>query len=283
MNRFLLAYLLCFGQVENPQIETGTVIFVDVSTDELTIAADSRSNLADTGQHSDARCKISALGDKFVFTAAGMSFYRDDKGEAWDIHTIAREIWRKESSFETKAVNLVNNVSEQFVIQMELIYRRPEIIAATKKYQSGGDPVLVSALFAATDKFGALAIRALNIDYDDKLFNSSGEVRLVHNFTTLQPEKHGGAKSMGMGHDEVIEEFLSMKSARSRDFMGRFLPQLTAMSPSEKRAAFASALIEQSILLHPQRDQMGFPIDVLQLERTTGVRWISVKPNCPKD
>jgi hypothetical protein len=283
MNRFVLAFLLCLGQVATPRIETGTVIYVHISQDDVTIAADSRRILVGTEQHSDESCKISAFGDKFIFTAAGMTSYQSDKHEGWDAHTIARELWRKQSNSESNAINLVNNVAEQFVIQMESIYRSPEFIAAAKINQSGGDPVLISALFAATDKSGALAIRALNIDYDDKLFSSSGEVRLVHDFTTLQAEKGGEEKFIGMGHDEVIGEFISMKSTRSREFMAWFLPQLTAVSPGQRRTALASKYIELSILLHPKSDQVGFPIDVLQLERTTGVRWISVKPNCPKD
>jgi len=281
MNRFIFAYLPCFGQVTNSQIETGTVIYVDISQGELTIAADSRVTIADTGQHSDTKCKISAFGDKFVFTAAGLSFYRGDKGEGWDIHTIARQIWRKESNAESRASNLVNNVAEQFVAQMESIYRHPEMITSAKRNQAGGDPVLVSAIFAATDNSGALALRALNIDYDDRLFSSSGEVRLTHELSSLEPEKGGGA--MSMGHDEVIEEFLSKKSVRAKEYMAWFLPQLTTMSPSEKRAAIATKYIELSILLHPQSDLMGFPIDVLQLKRTKGVNWVFVKPNCPRD
>jgi len=92
--------------------------------------------------------------------------------------------------------------------------------------------------------------------------------------------KPGG--SVSGGQDEVVDEFLNQTSDRAKEYMKGFMPQLSGLTIDQKRAAISSKLIELSILYHPDKSELGFPVDVLQLRPTTGVHWISVKPNCPK-
>lgn len=55
------------------------------------------------------------------------------------------------------------------------------------------------------------------------------------------------------------------------------------LRPDEQRAALAYELIRLSISLYPKADLLEGPIDVLQLRRARGVKWIHRKENCPDD
>ena len=63
-------FLLSPISAATAQVKTGTVLYVDLSKDEFTVAADSRSIFLG-GNHDDTECKILAFGNQFVFGMAG--------------------------------------------------------------------------------------------------------------------------------------------------------------------------------------------------------------------
>lgn len=85
--------ILLACQLASPQLKTGTILFINFSPDDLTVAADGRMTLGNTGRYEDTECKISAFGNKFVFAMAGGVF--TDAGR--NPHSIARQIWTTES------------------------------------------------------------------------------------------------------------------------------------------------------------------------------------------
>ena len=271
--KYFLTLLVLSGKMAWPQVETGSVLYVDFSQDEVTIAADSRMTVPTTGGHDDTECKISAFGDKFVFAMAGAVKFSGDNG--WDAHVIARRIWQSEIA-ENDAAKLVISVSDKWVAEMENIYRKPDVIRQLRKHVSDSG-VIANATFAASDKSGNLIARAVNIWFDLPLFDSKGTISVSH-----EGEYLAVGKSIGAGLDEIIDEFQERSSTRAREYIQWFAPQLSGMSPSQRHAAIASKFIELSILLHPRNAELGFPIDILQLVRTTGVRWVLRKPNCPE-
>lgn len=243
-----------------PQVETGTVIWVDFEKDEITIAADSRSTHAQDGSHDDTECKLSAFGDKFIFGLAGMARKRGPDG--WDSHLIARQIWKAEAPKETDATKLVRSVSDGWASAMDSIYGNPEIIRAKRRDQPD-NAVLANSLFAATDATGKLATYGVDISFDIPLFDSTGAVKLIHSPNDAIQKVGFGS---GLGLDEIILEFTSRSTPRAAEFMRWWLPQISRLKPSDWRAAFTSKLIELSILLHPRHDELGFPVDVVQLQ-----------------
>jgi len=265
MKYFVLILSLAFAHpTADTEIGFGTVAVVDYSQDEVTIGADSRMTTS-SGETADTECKISAFGSRFAFVMAGAV-----KGARWDAHLIAREVWEEDSKKVSTAPELVQLVSEQWALRMEHIYRRPEVLSNIRKRKTE-DPVIANAAFAATDLSGNLVLRAMNIDFDP----DNSRLRVFHK---SQDMSHIG--SLTMGRDEVAAEFLDQSSPRAKQLMAAFIAQIRTLSPSERRAAFVSKLVELSIQLHPQNSELAFPIDVLQLRRTEGVHWVSVKPNC---
>jgi hypothetical protein len=252
------------------QIKTGTVLYVDFE-DELTIAADSRMTFGN-GLHDDQECKISAFGNQFVFAMAGVV---KREQEPWNAHTVARQVWEEESKKEVDPVRLVQIIANKWVTQMEEIYKQSRIFPELRKIQPENTGVLANGVFGASNGAGVIAAYSTNITFDRPLFDSSSVVSIGHN-GTIVPRGQFSA-----GHDEIAMEFGQQTSGRAKEYMDRFMPQLPS-GKSEKRAAIAAKLIELSILLHPKSSELGFPVDVVQLAPKTGVSWVALKPNCPK-
>jgi hypothetical protein len=82
---------------------------------------------------------------------------------------------------------------------------------------------------------------------------------------------------------EIAQEFGDQKSERAKNYMTWFSDQISEQTAPKQRAMTAAKLVELSILLHPKNAELGFPIDVLQLNKTTGVQWIQKKQNCPSN
>jgi hypothetical protein len=192
----------------------------------------------------------------------------------WNGHATARQIWRSEST-KTDAAQLVLSVSDKWVTAMEDTYRPPKVIKQLRKHLPDRGTI-ANGVFAATDNSGNLIVRAMNIWLELPLFDLTGSAHLLHSGDYLS-----GGHSLGGGLDEVIDEFQAQSSTRAREYIEWFHTQLSSMSPSQRRATFAAKFIELSILLHPRNSEIGFPIDVLQLRRTTGIHWVSRKTNCP--
>lgn len=140
----------------------------------------------------------------------------------------------------------------------------------------GDDPVLESAVFAATDSSGGLAVHAINVCFDLKLFDSVGALSVLHHGSDVAEKD---SPLIG-GHDEIAREFFFRTSPRAKAYMNWFQSRISHLSASDQQAEIGSKMIELSILLHPQNHELGFPIDVVQLRRKSGVykRWL--KPRC---
>lgn len=259
---------MCVGQVNK-----GTVIYLDFEPGEVTIAADSRTTDS-AGHHDDQECKISAFGDRFLFTMAGIVF---DSAKGWNAHTVAREIWAMQSTLSNSSDSLASAVAGEWITRMESLYADPILIQEFLKFSSG-EPVLANALFAATDDVGGLKVIAADIDFDKNLFETSGLIKVTHDSFSMPVNAWGSG-----GHSDIVEEFRLENTDRAKNYMKQFRSDISSLPLSEQRASLAAKYVEMSILLDPQKEQLGFPVDVAQLRRDNGVHWMAIKPNCPRN
>jgi hypothetical protein len=267
------AFLLFPISAARAQVKTGTVVYIDLSKDEFTVAADSRSIFLD-GSHDDTECKILAFGNQFVFSMAGIV-----ENQHWDAHLVARSVWQTESLKEFDPVKLVRIVGEKWATEMEANYGEVTVINNIRQMRAKDSEtgVLATAVFLATNDLGEMIAYAVEIGYDPTVFTSENLVRVHHDgFVLNAPITISG------GRDEIVREFNSQSSERARKYFGWFNPTITNLPTSQRHALVASKLIELSILLHPQANELGFPIDVLQLRPKSGVSWVSIKPNCAR-
>jgi hypothetical protein len=270
MKWLVVTFLLTVTQTAWPQYKSGTVIFLSLSENQLTVAADSRITFG-SGEYQDTECKISAFGSKFIFTMAGVA----ENGTKWNARSIARQIWQSESKDGSGASDLHIRVSDKWITAMEKVYDDPALIAASRT-QTGTD-YLASAAFAALDKSGKINVMLVDIGFDLRFFDATGKIRFFADRRIL-------LKQSALGHADVVTEFLSRSSERSIAYMEWFDTTSAALSRSKEQAALASKFIELSILLHPKNTELGFPIDVVQFgPPPLGIHWIWIKPNCQQN
>jgi hypothetical protein len=274
MKWIVAAFFLGTAQMAWPQVQTGTSIVYDLSQNQFTIAADSRRNNPETGEYDNFQCKISAFGQKFVFSMSGYV----EKINRWNAHALARKIWQKESSGEISADKLTTAVAGKWLTAMETTYSDADIVPTFRKHMFPGDqPILASAIFVATDKSGTVVGRVVNIYFDLQLFDATGTTRLI-------PDNNPMAETWGgLGFSEIFLEFGKETSLRATEYMKWFTPQISALSHSRHDAKLASKFVELTILLHPRNSELGFPIDLLQLNGGTGVHWGQHKQKCPEN
>jgi hypothetical protein len=265
----LMTLVLALSQFAWPQIKSGSVVVVEREQGKLTVASDSRST-TDTGKHDDTDCKIFAFGSKFIFTMAGVISIQNPK---WDAQSVAREIWERESK-TVSSTPLLQRVGDKWIEAAERVYSLPRVIQDVRKH-SGKIPVIANAFFAAIDNSGKLQTRAINIGFDMRLFDATGKVKLTHDIGELQPNS-----LLVGGLGEVVNEFNFQATPRAKSYMSWFKAHIADLPLDRQHAELNSKFIELSILLHPRSKELGFPVDVLQLQEGTGVRWVWRKPNC---
>lgn len=251
------------------QVQSGTVLYADLSQNQLVIAADSRTT-STGGDHIDTECKIHAFGNRFVFAMAGVVKSLNQ----WDAQDVAREAWKRESQLTSDPETLLSWVPDDWITEMEKLYGDGEWIPASQKLL-GGNPVLANAIFATVDKLGQVKVRVVDIWYT---VDFTRRIFMQHR-SYFAPD---GATLFG-GHAEVITEFLTGASPRAVDYMKWFKARISTEDYNTQRAESASKFIELSILLNPHNETLAFPIDVVRLTGAEGVRWVWRKNNCPEN
>jgi hypothetical protein len=267
MKMKLLMVLLILAQCASAQIESGSVVVVDRQQGKLTVAADSRLT-TDTGKYQDTECKIFAFGPKFIFTMAGVISIASVK---WTAPSSAREIWERESNIPSN-IPLLQRVANKWIEGAEKAYRAPGVVPDVRKHTTG---VIVNAFFAEIDQSGKLQTDAVDIDFDRKLFDATGKVHISHDSEALRENS-----TLVGGLGEIVDEFNQQTSLRAKSYMPWFKAHIADLPLDKQHAELASKFVELSILLHPRRKELGFPIDVLQFQEGTGVRWVWHKANC---
>jgi hypothetical protein len=265
----LLVIVILFIQAALSQVEAGSVVVIERQQGKLTVAADSRSTTG-TWKQNDTSCKLFAFGNKFIFTMAGVISIKSAK---WDAPTAAREIWERESKIAS-STPLLQRVVNGWIEAAERVYSSPILIQNAVEH-NGRTGVITNAFFAAIDQSGRLQTSAVNIDFDLRLFDSTGKVKLVHDIGELKDNS-----LLAGGLADIVNEFNSQTTARAKIYMRWYLDRIADLPADRQRAELNSKFIELSILLHPRRNELGFPIDVLQLQEGTGVHWVWRKPNC---
>jgi hypothetical protein len=251
------------------QVQSGTVLYADFSQNQLVIAADSRTT-GSGGDHIDTECKIHAFGPRFVFAMAGVVKSLNQ----WDAQSVAREAWKRESQVTSDPETLISRVPDDWIAEMEKLYADRDAISQSQRLIAG-NPVLANAIFATVDKLGKVKVRMVDISF---AIDFTGKILMNHD-SHFAPD---GATLYG-GHAEVITEFLRGTSPRAADFMKWFRARISTEDSNMQRADLASKFVELSILLNPHNETLAFPIDVVRLTGTEGVRWVWRKENCPEN
>jgi hypothetical protein len=267
---FLCALLLIQSLNVVGQLESGTLIVVNTSPDEIIVAADSRTYRGT--EQSDNRCKITPLGG-MIFAASGTTAH-GYKGQPllWDTHIIAKQVFVRAAAADA---------AQQLLLQVAKSWGRE----VQKKFQAalGTNPVdsfgfegnnITSGVFAGFYNNAPLVV-TVPITYE---VLKSGALRV---YSKVKQAPTG--KALTVGHNTIANELMDGQTPRSRQW--RQGPRPLA-NTTDGLALGAILAVELSIKYHPlvniqgkMLPPVGGPIDVVRL-RQSGLEWIQRKPNC---
>jgi hypothetical protein len=280
--KILVALVLFFPSLNAiAQSESGTLVILTSSQDELVMAADSMSH-SSTMEFKD-RCKITALGDQLVFAATGNTAYgtSDMRTIYWDGHTIAKKLFTHlaiKRAAEPMPLRLAKAWGEEMKTKFEAEARKDSASLAF----GTDDNVLAAAMFAGfLDHFPYIVITQIT-------YRKSPQGH--YSFNSEITNTFQRPINIKIGRTLIADELFDGKTPRAVQWkysVGR----LIVKSPSDDPLGlWAGEAIQYSIDHYPlvniggkMLPPLGGPVDIVRLRQGKGMDWIRVKDNCPKN
>jgi len=262
---------------------TCPVIIVGVAKDKIVVAADSRES-TDAGVYGDKGCKITALNDKLIFGAAGLTKFLPIGGiVGWDVVRDARAaladikirdrdnpgdfMGRVASNFGARART---NISKSF--PRNLI---PGLV---------DNKVLVGGYFIGSDEVGNLTI--FEVFVREKIKDGSRGFGFT---TTKIVASKEAIYFTNIGESDVFDEFVAGKSQRSLVWRQQIRTYARQHGIADIDMAEAMMLVDltgsygqEKVSDRSTVQLVGGPTDAIELRRGKGVQWVQRKPNCPQ-
>lgn len=274
--------LLTATSYTHTQIESGTVVILGVYKKKIVVAADSRES-TDEGAYRDEACKITALSDKLIFTAAGDTKNILRNGTAlWDASREARTalsvtnrvIGEKPGDFFDRVAHkwgemLATNISASI---------RPSDALALKD-----DQIIVDGLFIGVDEANNLHVAHQTIRA--KVLRGTPYVAADGVKTANIPDKIVFAH---LGEGDIFDEFEAVKSSRSKQWHQRLPAYATRWAAKDRDLAVAMLAVDLTGLhgmTLPKNSSVhvvGGKTDAVKITPEGGVQWVQRKSQCPE-
>jgi hypothetical protein len=259
------------------QVQSGTLIAVTSSPDEIVVAADSRTH--DGTRYVDNHCKISTFGNKVIFAAAGFTGEGPLAGPAyWSVQAIARRQFDRFSGKNARPYSVVafaNAWGKATEIKIQRLLDRHTITRETITDKSN---VITNSVFAGFGKPGKVSIVLANMLYE------TNKGRGISKFSVQQIVNEPGGEEE-MGHTEVVNQIqggnlaLIREMAQDRDrlpsgfdLLAFYMIEMVKLSIKHQAGVMINGIRVETI---------GGPIDAVRLSRSGGIEWINRKDNCP--
>ncbi|MGB8540077.1 MAG: hypothetical protein WCD49_00435 [Candidatus Acidiferrales bacterium] len=263
----LLALACSVGAWCGSQSATGTVVVIGWSRTEIVVAVDSRG-FDDNEKYRDDICKIVRLDDRSVFTAAGNIIHARNGRALWNAQKEAIHAFQEAES--TGNARLLRTAARNWGEHMVATINQ-----ALKDDPAGSKLMLDKNIFL-TGVFlgfenGSTAMYQVEI-----VFDSSTQLA-KENFYT---EHHTTAIEFGaLGRNEIVNEVVAGKTHFARAEQRKWAAAERSIPVRDRDVRWAIRLVQLTMEYHPQRTDVGGPIDALEITRR-GIRWIERKPGC---
>lgn len=284
MRKNIFVFVVLMSYPALAQISSGTSIIVNLTKDELVVAADSRTVYVETGVPDDSNCKIAAFRRQLVFVSAGGSHIIGTTTglgdiEGWDNVELARDAVRNVPEAETsdayiKAIadHWANAVVEHW---NSLCSKYPLTCMKEAEINKGQ---FTSALF-----FGAkglltrgVAIYPSNmITFTPATYATGKEL----SGCSLCGQKHGNEIYAAGSHLDVAVNFCSKR--KHGDKIDVRTPLKGRPSESTKLAV---KIVELTIDAYEKTaGDVGGKVDAITLTKDGSMTWNSLKHDCPEN
>jgi hypothetical protein len=258
------------------QLQHGTVGVVYFTKDKVIVAADSRV-LVRGRSPADTACKIATPRGQMVFVSANvMSYTNGGIGDFVDSWSNNDEIHRAYDTasllYATRHDRIVGtafewgkSISSHFE---SLLLSHPEKIDEIV----GKNEVLTIAEIAGLDNDGTFIL------FQIRIFFKKGVSPAI--FPEVRQILDCPKSFCAIGEVGIKDEFCNLASKRAKKEAKKWKPPKKS-SPADYDILRTKRLVELTIQYHD--DDVGGPVDAVQLDRDGTVRWIAPKENCQKD
>jgi len=276
-----LAYIVFVPSSSQTQVESGTVVIIGYSKEEVIIAADSRETDGH-GAYRDEACKIAVLNNKLMFTAAGEARSVLNGSELWDATREARAALADTERLNTDAAgDFIDRVARRWGALLATNIgsnMRPE-----EALKLANDQVLVNGMFIGLDDRQGLhmsheIIRARIIEKIPEIAVDSVKVVTMTENILFR----------ALGEGDISDEFEFGRSTRSRQWKLE-VPRFARVHRVSNEAAEAMLRVDltgaygrDTVPNNPTVHLVGGKTDAAELKRGGRVHWISRKSQCPE-
>jgi hypothetical protein len=261
----------------------GTIVLVDIKQSRVVIAADSR--VATIGEKpDDHRCKITALGEKMIFAAAGIagSNHTVLKSLNWDASKDAVEAFKTiHNTVPPKINDPVEAVAAEWEKKMKVRYTREERTALIDLLGSTTNDVLLDSVFVGLDAHGQITARELSFTFNRARAQKGGFAPVI---SSNQLWTIPAAMTLkAMGHSEIALEFASQASPRANIEFRRWQLEMLNRRNEDPDVLYLEHLIHLEITYATPNAGVGGDIDIASLDSGGTIQWIRRKRECPED
>jgi hypothetical protein len=264
----MLLVLVCsVGAQYGSQSTTGTVVVIGWSRTKIVIAVDSRG-FDDQEKYRDDICKVVRLDEHSVFTAAGNIIHARNGRALWNAQKEAIHAFQEAQSTGTQRLlkAAARNWGEHMV---------GAINQALKEDPAGSQLMLDKNIFL-TGVFlgfenGSTAMYQVEIALDPRTQQAKENFYTEHHTTTIEV----GA----LGRNQIVNEVVADKTHFARTERRKWAAAERSIPIKDRDVRWAIRLVQLTMEYHPQRADVGGPIDALEITHR-GIRWVERKPGC---
>jgi hypothetical protein len=255
------------GADAGAQSVTGTVVVIAWSRTKIVIAVDSRG-YDDNEKYRDDICKIVKLEDHSVFTAAGNIIHAYKERALWDAQKEASNAFKEAQ--KTHNPRLLKTAARSWGDDMVV-----RINQALKEDPAGSAHMLDKSIFL-TGVFtgfenGSTVMYQVEIVFDRSTQQAKENFYTEHSTATVQ----FGA----LGHNEIVNEVVADKTQFAKVEQRKWTAAERKIPLRDRDVRWAIHLVKLTMEYHPQKTDIGGPIDALEITRR-GIRWVERKPGC---
>jgi hypothetical protein len=255
------------GAQDGLQSITGTVVVIGWSRTKIVIALDSRG-FDDNEKYRDDICKIVRLDDHSVFTAAGNIIHAHNGRALWNA--------QKEA---IRAFQVAQNTGTQRLLKSAARNWGGHMVAAInqalKEDPAGSKLMLDKSIFLTGVFLGfendSTAMYQVEIIFDSSTQQAKENFYTEHHTTTIE----FGA----LGRNEIVNEVVADKTHFAKTEQRRWAAAERSISIKDRDVRWAIRLVQLTMEYHPQKADVGGPIDAVEITRR-GIRWVDRKPGC---
>jgi|SRR5580704_10184805 hypothetical protein len=263
----ILALAWGVGAQYGSQSTTGTVVVIGWSQTKIVIAVDSRG-FDDNEKYRDDICKIVRLDDHSVFTGAGNIIHAHNGRALWNAQKDAIHAFQEAQKAGTQ--RLLKSAARDWGGHMVA-----SINQALKEDPAGSKLMLDKNIFL-TGVFlgfenGSTAMYQVEIVFDSNTQHAKENFYTEHHTATIEV----GA----LGRNEIVNEVVADKTHFAKTERRKWISAERNIPVKDRDVRWAIRLVQLTMEYHPQRSDVGGPIDALEITRR-GIRWVERKPGC---